>query len=140
DATHFSSAGPLRRRLHRRGGRSHPPALWNPTIILGARPADLSHMTETAADDIIELELMLNRFRRLIAELIKGTVARYSFQPWEVAILLDFETCRIEPKRRLETLRQYAKAVEKQLQSGPGPPMKFSEFLQLKMTRRPTKL
>jgi len=95
---------------------------------------------ETAADDIIELELMLNRFRRLIAELMRGAVVRQSFQPWEVAILLDFETCTIEPKRRLELLRQYQRAVEKQLQSGPGPPMKFSEFLQLKSTRRPSRV
>ena len=96
-------------------------------------------MTETA-DDIIEIELMLNRFRRLIAELIRGAVVRQSFQPWEVAILLDIETCQIEPKRRLDLLRQYQRAVEKQLQSGPGPPMKFSEFLQLKSTRRPSRV
>jgi hypothetical protein len=92
------------------------------------------------ADDIIEMELMLNRFRRLIAELIRGAVVRQSFQPWEVAILLDFETCTVEPKRRVELLRQYQRAVEKQLQSGPGPPMKFSDFLQLKSTRRPAKV
>ena len=103
-------------------------------------PADLFDVIDTAADDIVELELMLNRFRRLIAELMRGTVARHSFQPWEVAILLDFETCRIEAKRRLEILRQYQRAVEKQLQSGPGPPMKFSEFLQLKSTRRPARV
>jgi len=103
-------------------------------------PADLLYMLDTAADDIIELELMLNRFRRLIAELTRGNVVRQSFQPWEIEILLDFETCRVEPKRRLETLRQYGRAVEKQLQSGPGPPMKFSEFLQLKSTRRPAKV
>jgi hypothetical protein len=92
------------------------------------------------ADDIIEIELMLNRFRRLIAELIRGAVVRQSFQPWEVAILLDFETCKVEPKRRLDLLRQYQRAVEKQLQAGPGPPMKFSEFLQLKSTRRPARV
>ena len=92
------------------------------------------------ADDIIEMELMLNRFRRLITELIRGAVVRQSFQPWEVAILLDFETCTVEPKRRLELLRQYQRAVEKQLATGPGPPMKFSEFLQLKSTRRPARV
>jgi len=107
--------------------------------MLQAVSADLFHVTDATADDIIELELMLNRFRRLIAELIRGNVVRQSFQPWEIGILLDFETCRVEPKRRLETLRQYSRAVEKQLQSGPGPPMKLSEFLQLKSTRRPAK-
>ena len=90
-----------------------------------------------AGDDLIQLELMLNRFRRLIAELMRGSVARNSFHPWEVAILLDMETCALEPKQRIETLRQYQRAVEKQLETGPGPPMTLSEFLQLKMTRRP---
>jgi hypothetical protein len=91
-----------------------------------------------AADDLIELELMLNRFRRLIGELMRGVLARNCFEPWEVAILLDMETCAPEPRQRMETLRQYQRAVEKQLETGPGPPMKLSEFLQLKTTRRPT--
>jgi len=91
-----------------------------------------------AADDLIQLELMLNRFRRLIGELMRGALARNSFQPWEVAILLDMEDCRIESRHRSEVLRQYQRAVEKQMEMGPGPPMKLSEFLQLKMTRRPT--
>ncbi len=90
------------------------------------------------ADDLIQLELMLNRFRRLIAELIRGALRRNSFEPWEIDILLDFETCDIDPRRRLKTLRAYQKAVEHQLETGPGPPMKLSEYLQLKMTRRPT--
>jgi hypothetical protein len=91
-----------------------------------------------AADDLIQLELMLNRFRRLVSELMRGSLVRNSFQPWEVVLLLDMESCELEPKQRRETLRQYQRAVEKQLETGPGPPMKLSEFLQLKMTRRPT--
>jgi hypothetical protein len=91
-----------------------------------------------AADELVELEIMLNRFRRLIGELIRGGLARNCFEPWEVAILLDIETCTPTPKRRIEILRQYQKAVEKQLEIGPGPPMKLSEFLQLKTTRRLT--
>ena len=89
------------------------------------------------ADDLVELELMLNRFRRLIGELMRGTLVRNSFQPWEVEILLDMDNCEVPPRRRLDTLRQYQRAVEKQMQSGPGPPMKLSEFLQDKTTRRP---
>ena len=81
---------------------------------------------------------MLNRFRRLVSELMRGSLVRNSFQPWEVVLLLDMESCELEPKQRRETLRQYQRAVEKQLETGPGPPMKLSEFLQLKMTRRPT--
>lgn len=91
-----------------------------------------------SADDVVELELMLNRFRRLIAGLLRGDLARNCFQPWEVEILLDMEACAIDPKQRDDILRGYQKAVEKQMEMGPGPPMKLSEFLQLKTTRRPT--
>ncbi|HUK15508.1 MAG TPA: hypothetical protein VLW65_03810 [Bryobacteraceae bacterium] len=90
------------------------------------------------AEDLIELELMLNRFRRLVSELMRGEMARNSFQPWEVDILLDVESCSVESRQRLEILRRYEKAVEKQMETGPGPPMKLSEFLQLRATRRPT--
>ena len=90
------------------------------------------------ADDITQLELMLNRFRRLLTEIIRGTVARNSFEPWEVEILLDLANCQIMPRRRLEILRQYEKAVEQQMETGPGPPMTLSQFLQERMTRRPS--
>jgi len=90
------------------------------------------------ADDLIQLEIMLNRFRKLMAGLLRGEIARNAFQPWEVEILMDFENCVLEPRRRMETLRQYQRAVEKQMETGPGPPMKLSEFLQQKTIRRPS--
>ena len=89
------------------------------------------------AEDLVQLELMLSRFRRLIAELIRGTLRRNSFEPWEIELLLDFEACALNPRRRLKTLRAYERAVEHQLETGPGPPMKLSEYLQLRTTRRP---
>lgn len=81
---------------------------------------------------------MVNRFNRLIAELLRGAIVRTTFKPWEVELLLDMQTCEIEPRKRPEILRQYQKAVQRQMETGPGPPMKLSEFLQLKMTRRPS--
>ncbi|MBZ5724577.1 MAG: hypothetical protein LAP87_06225 [Acidobacteriia bacterium] len=90
-----------------------------------------------AADDLVQLELMLNRFKRLVGELIRGSIARNAFQPWEVELLLDMETCQVERRERLEVLRQYQRAVERQMETGPGPPMKLSEFLQIRTTRRP---
>lgn len=90
------------------------------------------------ADDITEVELMLNRFRRLISELIRGTLARNTFAPWEVELLLDLANCEIKPRYRLDTLKQYQKAVERQMETGPGPPMKLSEYLQERITRRPS--
>jgi hypothetical protein len=89
-----------------------------------------------AAEELIDTELTLNRFRRLIRELTSGTLARNSFQPWEVEILMDLENCRLERRRRLDIIRQYERAVERQMNSAPGPPMKLSEFLILRERRR----
>jgi hypothetical protein len=88
-----------------------------------------------AGDDLVQLELTLNRFNRLVGELMRGAIARNAFQPWEVAILLDVENCPLERRRRLEILRQYQKAVARQMETGPGPPMKLSEFLQMRARR-----
>lgn len=87
-------------------------------------------------EESVDLELMLNRFRRLIGEVIRGVLARNSFQPWEVEILMDLENCKLERRRRLDILRQYQRAVERQMTTGPGPPMKLSEFLILRARRR----
>ena len=89
-----------------------------------------------AAEELIEQELMLNRFNRLIGEVMRGAIARNSFQPWEVEILVDLENCQLERRRRLEILRQYQRAVERQMSTGPGPPMKLSEFLAMRARRR----
>ena len=89
------------------------------------------------SDDLIQAELMLNRFRKLVSELLRGSLARNSFQPWEVELLLDIETCELDPRQWKQILRQYQRAVERQMLTGPGPPMKLSLFLQLKATRRP---
>jgi hypothetical protein len=90
----------------------------------------------TSTDDIEQRELMLNRFRRLFSELMRGEIARNNFAPWEVEILIDFNACELPAKRRLDILRQYQRAVERQLDAGPGPPMLLSHFLVLRERRR----
>jgi hypothetical protein len=90
------------------------------------------------ADDLVELEIMLNRFNRLIGEVMEGDCRRNSFLPWEFDILLDMENCQLERRRRLEILRQYRRAVQRQMERGPGPPMKLSEFLQIRAARAAT--
>jgi hypothetical protein len=87
-------------------------------------------------DELIDQEVMLNRFNRLIGEVMRGALARNSFQLWEVEILMDLENCQVERRRRLDILRQYQKAVERQMENGPGPPMKLSEFLKIRASRR----
>lgn len=85
-------------------------------------------------DDLVELEIMLNRFRRLLEDVMRGTIKRNSFLPWELEILIDIDSCELG-RRRLEILRQYGRAVERQMQTGPGPPMNLSEFLKLRAER-----
>jgi hypothetical protein len=82
-----------------------------------------------AEEDLADLELMLNRFKRLMREIMRGVVARNSFQPWELEILMDMENCHLDRRRRLDILRQYQRAVERQMIAGPGPPMTLSQFL-----------
>jgi hypothetical protein len=96
------------------------------------QPPILDSMVE---DDLVVLELMLNRFRRLLSELQRGSFFRNDFQPWEVDILLDLANCPLDGRRRSETLRRYQRAVEKQMETGPGPPMKFSDFLAARARR-----
>jgi hypothetical protein len=83
----------------------------------------------------LDLELMINRFNRLVKELLAGEVRRTSFQPWEVSLFLDLQECRLTPSRREDALRRYQKAVQKQLERGEIPPIRLSEFL----TRHPRK-
>ncbi|MGC9944802.1 MAG: hypothetical protein ABSF64_00265 [Bryobacteraceae bacterium] len=80
-------------------------------------------------EDPPDLELMANRFNRLVKELLLGEVRRTSFQPWEVHLLLDLQGCRLTRSRRDEALRRYQRVVQKQLERRELPPIKFSEFL-----------
>jgi hypothetical protein len=90
----------------------------------------------TSADDLELRERQLIRFRRLFAELLRGKLNRNSFAPWEIDLLIDFETCWLPPRRRTEILHQYQRAVIRQVESGAGPPMKLSRFLALREQRR----
>lgn len=86
----------------------------------------------TFDDELEQRELMLNRFRRLLGEMQRGQSSRNTFAPWEIELILDLQACEIDSRRRWSLLRQYERAVEKQLEAGPGPPMRLSHFLVLK--------
>jgi hypothetical protein len=111
------------------------PAAFLSILKLSGRAADV--IAVTTADDIEQRELMLNRFRRLLGELIKGSMTRNTFEPWEIEVLLDFHACELPPRRRLDILRQYERAVERQLEAGQGEtPLLLSHFLVLRERRR----
>ncbi len=80
-------------------------------------------------DEPVDLELLINRFNRLVKEILNGDVRRNCFQAWEVDLLLDLEACRLTRSRRDEVLRRYQRAVQHQLGRGEIPPIKLSDFI-----------
>lgn len=88
------------------------------------------------ADNSIEMlvetqdsEVVLTRFNRLIQELVRGTMHRNTFQPWEIEILLDIEACNLRDAVRRETLRRYQKAVQRAMEKGAPVPIRLSQYL-----------
>jgi hypothetical protein len=75
------------------------------------------------------------QFNRLIAELLSGNM-RHVFRPWEIQILLDIDRCNVRTGLLHETLRQYRKAVQRQMEKGPGPPMLLSQYLESLLAKR----
>ena len=74
-------------------------------------------------------EAVLTRFNKLMQELVRGTMNRNTFQPWEIEILLDIEACDIRDAVGRETLRRYQKAVQRAMEKGAPSPMRLSEYL-----------
>jgi hypothetical protein len=79
--------------------------------------------------ETIDSEARLNRFNRLMQELIRGSMNRNTFQPWEIEILLDIEACQIREPVKRETLRRYQKAVQRAMEKGAPMPFVLSEYL-----------
>ncbi|HUQ90331.1 MAG TPA: hypothetical protein VM120_01540 [Bryobacteraceae bacterium] len=80
-------------------------------------------------DSYDDSELILNQFNKLIAELLRGSISRNCFQPWEITLLLDIENCNLRESNKKETLRRYQKSVQRQMERGAATPMKLSEYL-----------
>ncbi|MBV6434659.1 MAG: hypothetical protein IANPNBLG_04933 [Bryobacteraceae bacterium] len=74
-------------------------------------------------------ELVLAQFNKLINELLRGTINRNCFRPWEIAILLDIENCNLRDGNKKETLRRYQKFVQRQMERGAASPVTLSSYL-----------
>jgi hypothetical protein len=74
-------------------------------------------------------DAVLAQFNRLILELLRGTMRRNTFRPWEVELLLDIESCSLRESAKRETLKRYQKAVQKHMEKGAPLPLKLSEYL-----------
>ena len=79
--------------------------------------------------ETLDSEARLNRFNRLMQELIRGSMNRNTFHPWEIEILLDIEACQMKEPVKRETLRRYQKAVQRAMEKGAPTPLRLSEYL-----------
>ena len=70
------------------------------------------------------------QFNSLIQEVIVGQPRRHVFLPWELAILLDIESCTVRQSSREDLLRRYQRAAYQHAATGARELLKFSEFLQ----------
>jgi hypothetical protein len=76
------------------------------------------------------------QFNKLIQDLLRGTISRNSFRPWEVELLLDIEDCNLRESNRREILRRYQKAVARHVDRGATSLLKLSEYLERNRVRR----
>jgi hypothetical protein len=89
-------------------------------------------MSDAAPDN----EAVLYRFNKLIQELLRGSINRNCFRPWEIELLLDIDNCNLRESGRRETLRRYQRAVQGQIENGATRPQKLSEYLQGRRSAR----
>ena len=80
--------------------------------------------------DMVASDAHLTQFNKLITELLRGTLTRNTFRPWEIEILLDIEGCSLREGAKRETLRRYQKAVQRQMEKGAAYPMRLSDYLE----------
>jgi len=79
--------------------------------------------------ETLDSDAILARFNKLVNDLLRGTMNRNTFQPWEIEILLDIETCNLRDAVGRETLRRYQKAVQRSMEKGARTPLLLSEYL-----------
>jgi hypothetical protein len=81
-------------------------------------------------------EIVHAQFNRLIAELLKGTLNRNTFQPWEIELLLDIQAADLGDAPEKDVLRRYQKAVQRAYDKGAKMPMRLTEYLASLKARR----
>jgi len=81
-------------------------------------------------DSLPDSETILAQFNRLIQELLRGSMHRNTFRPWEIELLLDIESCSLREANRRDVLRRYQKAVQRHMEKGASTPLKLSQYLE----------
>lgn len=87
-------------------------------------------------DTLPDSETVLAQFNRLIQELLRGSLNRNTFRPWEITLLLDIESCDLQDCKKRDILKRYQKAVQRQMDKGARVPFKLSEYLDSLKARR----
>ena len=87
-------------------------------------------------DTLPDSDTVLAQFNRLMNDLLRGTLNRNTFRPWEVEVLLDIEHCNLRDSNRRETLRRYQRANQRHMEKGARLPLKLSEYLDAQRVRR----
>lgn len=92
-------------------------------------------VSEAMLDPELDSEGVLYRFNKLIQEMLRGSIKRNCFRPWEITLLLDIEACNLHGANRRETLRRYQRAVQRNMDKGSPMPMTMSEYLASRRNR-----
>jgi hypothetical protein len=88
------------------------------------------------SEQALDIETLLAQFNRLMGELLRGSMSRNTFRPWEIAILLDIDECDLRDANRREVLRRYQKAVQRHVERGGESLLKLSEYLERSRVKR----
>jgi hypothetical protein len=72
---------------------------------------------------------ILAQFNLLIDAILQDTKGRSVYQPWEIDLLLDIDSCGMDGRFVSVILIQYQKAVQLALKSGARMPPKLSQYL-----------
>lgn len=71
----------------------------------------------------------LAQFNSLIAEILQGGPGRARYQKWEIEILLDIESCKLDADTAAGILLEFQDAVQLQIKQGVEPSLRLSDFL-----------
>ncbi len=61
---------------------------------------------------------------------------RTEFSAWEVELMVDMQSCRIQQRSKAETLKRYQKMAVRAIEMGATSPPKLSEFLAASYRKR----
>lgn len=100
----------------------------------GVQPPNRRSDKESMQPKPLDSSAVLAQFNQLMKELLGLGLNRYTFQPWEVEILLDLESWKAPNSKRGPVLRRYRTTVRRDMLNGARLPLRFAEFLQSSST------